>query len=289
MATHEFGMTHVRSSSVSLLAEATSGTGSSGNTLEDKLGKIEIYKNLTEYEDVLAKLIESVDKFHPNLKYAQELIQADYDMYFSLATFAKYDDIDSRLSTLEDKRMDIDQQTRDILETLNECHDNLNNLPSLDQVEFERDTILAQRKKVNSTTLLDYATKLSKFTKIPPTFDKGSIGPNNFVWPGDDALRRGMLALASLNSGKLTAIKGQTKENEPAITAKTTDDNTTDIVNEMNPEKQEVDADNISNDRRGSFVFGANHENESHTEEKKENSDNEDIDLDLDLFNPDEF
>ncbi|SMN22984.1 similar to Saccharomyces cerevisiae YOR174W MED4 Subunit of the RNA polymerase II mediator complex [Maudiozyma saulgeensis] len=287
MATHEFGMAHVRSSSVSLLAEATSGAGSSGNTLEDKLAKIEIYKNLTEYEDVLAKLIESVDKFHPNLKYVQELIQADSDTFSSLGTFAKYDDIDSRLSTLEAKRIAIDQQTRDILETLNECHDNLNSLPSLDQVEFERDTILAQREKVSSTTLLDYATKLSKFTKIPPTFDKGSIGPNNFVWPGDDALRRGMLALASLNSDKLTAIQGQTTEKELVATISTTEDNNKENSDESMPGKQELEAGDKSDERRESFVFGGN--NETHTEEKKENSDNEDIDLDLDLFNPDEF
>ena len=116
MSTQEFGMSHVRSSSVSLLAEATSGAGSAGiNSIEDKLTRIEIYKNLTDYEDTLAKLIESVDKFHPNMKYAQDLIQADFDLFTSLETFAKYDEIDNKLNLLEDKRTAIGDQTKDIL------------------------------------------------------------------------------------------------------------------------------------------------------------------------------
>ena len=287
MSTQEFGMSHVRSSSVSLLAEATSGAGSAGiNSIEDKLTRIEIYKNLTDYEDTLAKLIESVDKFHPNMKYAQDLIQADFDLFTSLETFAKYDEIDNKLNLLEDKRTAIGDQTKDILEILNECHDDLNNLPSLEQVEFEKKTILEQRQKVNSTILLDYATKLSKFTKIPPTFDKGTIGPNNFVWPGDDALRRGMLAMASLNSDKLTRIAGESDTNANTNPTLETMEISTEENNENTSDSADQKQDN-TDDRRGSFVFNGN--DKPHTSERKEQSDNEDIDLDLDLFNPDEF
>lgn len=287
MSTHEFGMSHVRSSSVSLLAEATSGAGAAGiNSLEDKLARIAIYKNLTDYEDTLAKLIESVDKFHPNLKYAQDLIQADFDLFTSLETFTKYDEIDKRLNSLEDKRTAIGEQTKEILEILNECHDDLNNLPSSEQVEFEKKTILEQRQKVNSTILLDYATKLSKFTKIPPTFDKGTIGPNNFVWPGDDALRRGMLAMASLNSDKLTKITGESDADVTANNAVETTEAEAESNNENISNTADQSHDN-TDDRRGSFVFSGN--DKPHTSERKEQSDNEDIDLDLDLFNPDEF
>ena len=287
MSTHEFGMSHVRSSSVSLLSEATSGAGAAAiNSLEDRLARIAIYKNLTDYEDTLARLIESVDKFHPNLKYAQDLIQADFDLFTNLETFAKYDEIDKRLNSLEDKRTAVGEQTKEILEILNECHDDLNSLPSLEQVEFEQKTILEQRQKVNSTILLDYATKLSKFTKIPPTFDKGTVGPNNFVWPGDDALRRGMLAMASLNSDKLTRIPG---ESDAAVSTNHAIE-TTEAETENNSENTNNTADQSqanADGRRGSFVFSGN--DKPHTSERKEQSDNEDIDLDLDLFNPDEF
>ncbi|GMM56079.1 Med4 protein [Maudiozyma humilis] len=287
MSAQGFGMNHMRSSLLSLLAEATAGSGNGPNTMEEKLEGIEVYRNLSEYEDALARLIESVDKFHPDLKYASELIQADHNLFSSVAQFSKYDDIDGKLRSLEERSSSIDLQTREILQTLNECHDSLNTLPSLEQVQFEKESILAQREKVNSSALLDYATKLSKFTKIPPTFDRGTIGPNNFVWPGDDALRRGMLAMASLNSEQLTKIGGEdeSKTAEEANAAGTTQDNTSttdDVVPEAGNTSEATD------DRRGSFVFGG--EDDNRTNGKKESSDHEDeMDLDLDLFNPDEF
>lgn len=284
MSSHELSMGHLRSPSVSLLAEATSAASNSGNTIEEKLGKINIYKSLTKYEDALAKLIDSVDKFNPNIEFANDLIHTDHDLFTDLKTFKKYDEIDAKLHQLEDESSAIDKHTRKILETLNECHDDLNKLPILEQVEFERDTILSQRAKVNSTVLLDYATKLSKFTKIPPTFDKGSIGPNNFVWPGDDALRRGMLAMASLNSEQLTGAAGQRiPDNLPKDTADTATKDTSTIDEEESKHIEEGE-DTV----RDLYVF--NGKSDKSDEEKKEQSDNdEDVDLDLDLFNPDEF
>ncbi|KAJ4168219.1 Mediator of RNA polymerase II transcription subunit 4, partial [Fusarium falciforme] len=44
----EFSMGHIRSSSVSLVAEATSNTNS-----EDKLSKVQLYEDLCRYEDTL--------------------------------------------------------------------------------------------------------------------------------------------------------------------------------------------------------------------------------------------
>lgn len=277
----------MRSSSLSLLAEATAGSGNGSNSLEEKLDRIEVYRNLSEYEDSLARLIDSVDKFRPDLKYASQLIQTDYNLFNSVEKFTKYDDIDGKLRSLEERSSNIDLQTRDILQTLNECHDSLNALPTLEQVQFEKETILAQREKVNSSTLLDYATKLSKFTKIPPTFDRGSIGPNNFVWPGDDALRRGMLAMASLNSEKLTKI-GSSDEAEVVEASQTADGSVDDpIRNDVGAPEATHTSEDVD-DRRGSFVFGGDDDNRASS--KKASSDNEDdMDLDLDLFNPDEF
>lgn len=271
-ATVEFAGAHTRGSSVSLLTEATSNL----NTIDDDITKVHIYNDLSEFEEILGRLVESVDKYKPDLNIAKELIKADTKLFKSLDSFSKYDEIDSKMKQLDEESGRLDVKTKEVLEILNECHDDLNALPMLEQVEFEMDTILKQREKINSSVLLDYATKLSKFTKIPPTFDRGSIGPNNFIWPAEDALRRGMLAIASLHSKEMTTIPGKENEEEEKLQT-TTIENTT--INKP---------DFPQNERKNSFVFGGDN-TETSIGKEKDNEDEDAMDLDLDLFNPDDF
>ncbi|QHS76273.1 Med4p [Saccharomyces paradoxus] len=275
----EFSMGHVRSSSVSLVAEATSNANS-----EDKLSKVQLYEDLCRYEDTLSKLVESVDRFKPNLDIAKDLIKIDEDLFNNVKLLAEYDNIDRSLQKIDKDSEELDSKTKKILEILNECHDELRALPMLEQVEFEKNTILQQRSKINSTTLLDYATKLSKFTKIPPTFDKGTVGPNNFVWPAEDALRRGMLAMASLHSKELTRIPGEEVEETEVPT----------VPPSQNGVQKEQIAEKEGTPKVDSFIFNgtANKDNEEagNTKNKEEEDNNDDaLDLDLDLFDPDDF
>lgn len=264
-------MNHVSSSSASLVTEATSNL-----TNEDELSRVRIYNELRQYEEKLAALVDSVDNFKPDIKIAHELIDIDKSLFKSLDSFAEYDKIDSELTRLETESNELDQKTKEILETLNDCYNKLNELPMLEQVEFEQQTILKQRSKINSHVLLDYATKLSKFTKIPPTFDKGSIGPNNFIWPAEDALRRGMLAMASLNAKEVTRIPGEPQEED--------EEQKEEQEQQEQEKEQKEDYTQDSQvqpqlDRRPSYVF------DEHAPKKNEDA----MDLDLDLFNPDEF
>lgn len=264
-------MNHVRSSSASLITEATSNL-----TKEDELSRVRIYTELCQYEETLAALVDSVDNFKPDIKIAHELIDVDKNLFKSLDSFAEYDKIDSELKRLETESNELDQRTKEILETLNDCYNKLNELPMLEQVEFEKQTILKQRSKINSHVLLDYATKLSKFTKIPPTFDKGSIGPNNFIWPAEDALRRGMLAMASLHAKEVTRIPGEADEEdgehqEEQGHQKEEEEEKEDFIHDTQLQPQL--------ERRPSYVF------DDHAPKEDEDA----MDLDLDLFNPDEF
>ncbi|GMF03354.1 unnamed protein product [Ambrosiozyma monospora] len=111
----------------------------------------------------------------------------------------------------------LNENLRGILVTLNECRKELNELPKL---PIEEEVTLTQtdpsklaedeQSKANQANmkdikqLLSYAMKLSKFSKIPRTFD-GFLMPNNFVWPGDDNMRRGVLAMASMMPDKIIA------------------------------------------------------------------------------------
>lgn len=271
---------HIRSSSTSLISEAIS-TGYK----DDELSKVQIYGDLTQYEEKVAALVDSVDHFKPDIKIVHDLIDVDKRLYKSLDTFAEYDMIDSELKRLDRESAQLEERTKEVLEILNECYSMLNALPMLEQVEFEKQTILKQRSKINSSELLNYATKLSKFTKIPPTFDKGTIGPNNFVWPAEDALRRGMLAIASLHSKEMTKIPGEPDEEEEN---KDKEKHTDQVKHENDAKNIGIPASELQDvTRRSSYVMSENPA-DTNIEDNKD-PDDEALDLDLDLFNPDEF
>ncbi|GCE97938.1 mediator of RNA polymerase II transcription subunit 4 [Zygosaccharomyces mellis] len=273
---------HIRSSSTSLISDAMS----SGNNNEDELSKVQIYGDLTQYEEKLGALVKTVDNFKPDVNIVHELIAVDKSLYKNLDSFAEYDRIDSELNRLDKESNELDRKTKEVLETLSECYEMLNTLPMLEQVEFEKQTILKQRSKVNSSVLLNYATKLSKFTKIPPTFDKGTIGPNNFVWPAEDALRRGMLAIASLHSKEMTRIPGEPEEERSGAIEE--DKSLSNIEDKAETEERAVSPGIRRNERRPSFVFTEN-PTETVNGDNNNEPDDEALDLDLDLFKPDEF
>lgn len=273
---------HVPSSSTSLISDAMS----SGNNNDD-LSKAQIYGDLTQYEEKLGALVESVDNFKPDIKLVHELIEVDKSLYKNLDSFAEYDRIDSELTRLDKESNELDLRTKEVLETLSECYEKLNGLPMLEQVEFEKQTILRQRSKVNSSVLLNYATKLSKFTKIPPTFDKGTIGPNNFVWPAEDALRRGMLAIASLHSKEMTRIPGEPEEEPITVEGEKQGPEAKD-GKEKEAAERPASPGAQGHERRQSFVFTENPTDTANAKDTNE-PDDEALDLDLDLFNPDEF
>ncbi|SCU88956.1 LAFA_0E15456g1_1 [Lachancea sp. 'fantastica'] len=266
-----------------LTVPKTSGPERSGlerpDSSENQLIKAQIYKDICEYEETLGRLVASVDKFHPDIQSARDLIEADRKLSDTLTSLQKYDEIDSRARHLDEEHSKTDEKIARILQTLTECHRDLNSLPMLEQVEFERKTMLKQREKVYTDVLLDYAMKLAKFTHVPPTFDKGSVGPNNFVWPAEDAMRRGMLAIASLKASENGTGKAATTEVDSNIQQS--------AQSAQNAGEQHAagsDAENHAGTRRPSFEFsGAAVKNVE--DEKQE----DDIDLDLDLFNAEEF
>ncbi|CCH62004.1 hypothetical protein TBLA_0G00550 [Henningerozyma blattae CBS 6284] len=288
------------------------------NDKNDELSKIQTYNDLIQYEETLSKLSSSVDKYKPDLQYAYDLIDIDRKLYSTLDSFVKYDEISTKLKKLEIDTKALDEKTKSVLDSLNDCHELLNTLPMLEQVEFEKNTMLKQREKINSKVLLDYATKLAKFTKIPPTFNKNTLGPNNFIWPAEDALRRGMLAVASAHTEELTALPGSVgdEENSKDISQLNADD----VTNKDNHMDMDITVEGQDRFRRGSFTFGSldaspkrfelsndnaanynsnnnSNSNNSRTNDpntgaqngKEENNEEDAMDLDLDLFDPDEF
>ncbi|AMD20115.1 HCL036Cp [Eremothecium sinecaudum] len=258
---------------------------------QSKLQKVEIYNDLCNYEEVLQRLVVSVDKFSPDVKAARELIEVDSKLYSDLAKFPEFDSIDSELKKLDEESKEIDDRTCKILGILNDCYNELNALPMVEQVIFEMETMKKQKEKINSKLLLEYAMKLAKFTRIPPAFNKDVIRPNNFIWPAEDAIRRGMLAVASLKSKELTRIPGK-EDLTVGIDSEEQEHEEESQVNDDIQNKKEKNVED-SQPNNGSFEFSAINTAKNEVSRDPESEGREDgdasIDLDLDLFNPDEF
>ncbi|CUS22609.1 LAQU0S06e01926g1_1 [Lachancea quebecensis] len=256
------------------------------DSVENPLSKVQVYNDICEFEETLGKLVASVDRFNPDLELTRTLIEVDKRLYKSLECLPKYDEIDTRARALDEEHRHTDEKTVRILETLTECGSDLNALPMLEQVEFERETMLKQREKVFTDVLLDYAMKLAKFTHVPPTFDKGTVGPNNFVWPAEDAMRRGMLAIASLRASEDTNLQEKQASSEQKSSEESSEKSS-----EKSSENNEAQNDTRSAEtkeepiaRRPSFGF-----DESGAKDHESEKADDDIDLDLDLFNSEEF
>lgn len=59
-----------------------------------------------------------------------------------------------------------------------------------------------EKAKVSARELLDYATRITKFTSAPPGFNPQGGGDFNYPWPSEDELRKGMLALSQMTGIK---------------------------------------------------------------------------------------
>lgn len=160
------------------------------------------------FESDVEILVRSFQQYAPNQACSSALIK-DSDRIGSQIS-ERRNKLDQHASSdLSQKRKD-DQLTSslfEILQTLVECKRNLDNLPKLHDYTTTNDSNPTlskdeEFKTEDTKTVLSYALKLSKFSKIPRTFD-GMLLPNNFTWPGDDNMRRGNLAIASMMPDKL--------------------------------------------------------------------------------------
>ncbi|KAL6942290.1 hypothetical protein ACO0QE_003459 [Hanseniaspora vineae] len=299
-------------SSVSLPNAVLEGSQSNNVTLdknhsatENTILHLPLYNQLDHYEQALNKLVSGVDSFKPNLQDAQDLIEADKMLVKSLEKFPEYDEINRQLLELRAKKQGIDDKHKKILLTLNDCYTKLNTLPMVEQVQFENEILIKQRAFLKAKDVLDYAMKLSKFTKVPPTFDKGMIGPINFIWPGDDSLRRGMLAMADVQEREKQSHKHELSLEEQAQ-----------IQEQQQQQQQQARKEPaVPEAKEETLIFDGKHKEEPKKETQENTQDNqeefgkeeeqngeeqqnglsdkeqqdEDLDLELDLFNPDEF
>ncbi|QPG75828.1 hypothetical protein FOA43_003190 [Brettanomyces nanus] len=168
-----------------------------------------IYKKFCEFEDELQRLTASIQQYKPDPEIASEIVVTADKINAELEKIELLHEMRSNQVVKQNTENDqLNESLRSILTTLNDCRQELELLPKLtieeeqDVAEGELQRALKEPDLDATKQLLAYAMKLSKFSRIPRTFD-GFLLPNNFLWPGDDNMRRGMLAMASMMPDKV--------------------------------------------------------------------------------------
>ena len=193
--------------------------GSHGNSAASAaFNKLPIVEDVSKFEENLAKLSRKITLFNDTgiQGFVKELISINDDLRMRTTDLEKHRKLGLETRDLEKQSHTYDQKFNEILKELISCRSELKKLPNAPTTpqanstqtddprfagKFKRGVVEGLiEEPPNMEEVLKYALKLSKFTKAPPTMAnlQFQIHPNNYVWPAEDALRRGMLALLSL-------------------------------------------------------------------------------------------
>ena len=156
------------------------------------------------FEHDMEALVRSVQQYAPNQAFSSSLIRDTDEIGKQINDYGErlqqHASADISLKKHDGR---LTAALTDTLKSLVQCKRSLDALPKLhDYTKTKKTARSAKLDAEDTRTVLSYALKLSKFSKIPRTFD-GALLPNNFTWPGDDNMRRGNLAIASLMPDKL--------------------------------------------------------------------------------------
>lgn len=211
------------------------GQAGGGKAGSKAFKKLTIKQSLQRFESVLANLVESVSKFRPSVQSAEELIAADDALVQSIAELVEHQLAAQNLVRLRKVSVALDEQLNSLLVTLADCRRTLRGLPRphekyLKAYEQQKEanadpastatvlaeTVVSLNPRVSAQDLLNYATKITKFTSAPPGYNQAAPEHANFPWPTEDEMRKGMLALSAI-----AGTSDTDKEAEPASTATT--------------------------------------------------------------------
>lgn len=157
---------------------------------------------ITSFETNTNDLVSSIQHYKPSVDLANAIINDQDKIGDEISKLRKttqsYREYDASLQLYDSQ---LTSELKESLSILVDCKKSLDNLPKLGPKRPSDDL-----NEEDTKTILSYALKLSKFSKIPRTFD-GFLLPNNFIWPGDDNMRRGNLAIASMIPEKIISME----------------------------------------------------------------------------------
>lgn len=170
---------------------------------EDKFNQLDIIKEIVNFETQLAELSRKVGSFDGNglQNTVSALLESNQEISNHVSKLEKHKQLGETIDTLEKSKNELDTNFKQALKQLISYRTELKSLPSL---PTKSDSIEEGISTLDVDEVLKYGLKLSKFTKAPPSTNASlQIHPNNFIWPAEDSLRRGMMAMCSLKGEEI--------------------------------------------------------------------------------------
>lgn len=133
-----------------------------------------------------------------------KLVHTNETLRAELNSLKVHQELGVKIERLEQQNRELDTKAKSMLRELILCRAELRKMP---RASVTGDATKNATKNVDVKEALKYAMKLAKFTRAPPMVGNAQfhIHPNNFIWPAEDSLRRGMLALTSLKPDEVIA------------------------------------------------------------------------------------
>ncbi|KAG5419188.1 MED4 [Candida metapsilosis] len=228
-----------------------------------------IVSKIGDFRDALDTLSNSIshykeNEFYPNV---ERIVEMNTSLEREVHELSMHKERSREVSRLSNINKSLDTKLKDDLRTLVKLRADLKKLPCIHEGEAKRGSL---ESNVDVESILNYSMKLAKFTKAPAAVGNMSfqVHPNNYIWPAEDSLRRGMLAMSSLHASEI--INAELSDGKEEIMEEKEDDNLQPEVNETTKEQP------VTNNQKSESARGAS------------NTENAQVDLDLDLFDPDD-
>lgn len=187
--------------------------------------KLPVVQHVRAFEGALTDLSSSISSFKEDqiTGPVEALIEHSDQISAELASLQRHQQLGHTIDSLEVENRALGDRSKHILKELISLRAELKLLPRLPS----RKDIASTANDVNIEEALKYAMKLAKFTKAPTAANaQFQVHPNNYIWPAEDALRRGVLALCSLKPEEMlrqelgdvpvaVAMEEPVKEKEP--------------------------------------------------------------------------
>ncbi|KAI5950550.1 MED4 [Candida margitis] len=208
------------------------------------------------------------DEFYTNV---ERIVETNTSLEKEIHELSKHKERGREVNNLSKHNKGLEIKLKEYLRELVQVRSELKKLPKTKN-EFDSVSVDAE-STADVESILNYSMKLAKFTKAPAAVGNlpFQIHPNNYIWPAEDSLRRGMLAMSSLHANEI--IKSELSDGE------TTKEEEPEDVNE-GVESNEPSKDHLA--RRDSHTS-----DKAYSSSQKEENVSQ-ADLNLDLFDPDD-
>lgn len=164
--------------------------------------ELPIVNDIRLFETTLNELATAVSSFKDEevAPSVRKLIEINKNISSAVDQLETHQNLVRKINQLKHDNEQLDIQQKDKLRTLIAIRASLRQVSGL---SLSASTTVQDLQRIDIQTLLDYSMKLAKFSHAPATVQSQMLHPNNYVWPAEDALRRGMLAMASLKPDEL--------------------------------------------------------------------------------------